>query len=444
MALIKMFQRGLMKRRRSSVGLLLALSLITTIACAGGLNPSGGWAAPVVTDNGIIVGDKNGDLVRVNTDTNTVETVYPGVRLRSTEQPGKIYGTPLITATTTFFASYDCKGNECEANVSGIDLGTRQPVWDRTKQYTPVGQDEGDRVDRVSEFNVETEIVGQMALTGSTLLFGSSSIGDEKDPGGYLFALDADPLPQGDSRLKWAFPTDEAIFSTPVVVDGVAYVTSLDKHIYAIDLSDGIINVDDRLLWSFTAQGAIAATPVIVDGKLFVGDLSNNFYSLDLATRARMVSGDAINPSTEWSYDAGGWIWAAAAIEDGVAYVSTLGGEVHAVNASNGQAAWSFPVEIEGQIVATPTLYDGPPRPSGSARGRLLAVPSGDQDVWVIDTATGQQLGKFATASAVKSSPVISEEVIYIHTLERELQWFSTNDRSRLGCLKLDNGEDCR
>ena len=422
------------------VSAFLVIALIATIACAGGLSPSGGWAAPVVTDDGIIIGDKNGDLVLVNPDTNSVTTLYPGDNL----DLGKIYGTPLITTTTIFFASYDCRGNECEANVSGIDLATRQSVWDPTKQYTPPGQDEGDRVNRVQEFNVETEIVGRTVLVGDTLLFGTSEIGGEKDPGGYLFALDSKPGPEESSRVKWTFPTGDAVFSTPVVVDDVAYIASLDRHVYAIDLADGIANVDDRLLWSFTAEGAIAATPVVQDGKLYVGDLRNNFYSLDLSTRARAITGDAINPSTEWKYDANGWVWAEAVIEDGIAYVANLGGEVHAVSITTGQAIWSDFVKIEGQIVAAPTLYDGPRRPSSGLRDRLLAVPSGDQDVWVVDIATGQELGKFATASAVKSSPVVSESVIYVHTLEGELQWFSTNDRARLGCLKLNNGEDCR
>ncbi len=428
------------KCSRSIVSAFLVISLIATIACAGGLSPSGGWAAPVVTDDGIIIGDKDGDLVRVNPDTNSVTTLYPGANL----ELGKIYGTPLIIGDTVFLASYDCRGNECEANVSSIDLTTRQPLWDRSKQYTPPGQDDTERVDSVPEFNIETEIVGRTVLVGDTLIFGTSEIGGEKDPGGYLFALNSNPALQDFSRVKWAFPTGDAVFSTPVVVDDVAYITSLDRHVYAIDLADGITNVGDRLLWSFTMEGAIAATPVVQDGKLYVGDLRNNFYSLDLSTRARAVTGDTINPSTEWKYDANGWVWAEAVIEDGIAYVANLGGEVHAVSITTGQAIWSDSVKIEGQIVAAPTLYDGPQRPSGRARDRLLAVPSGDQDVWVIDIATGQELGKFATASAVKSSPVVSESVIYIHTLERELQWFSTNDRARLGCLKLKNGEDCR
>jgi outer membrane protein assembly factor BamB len=427
-------------RRQSALALFLAISLIATIACAGGLNPSGGWAAPVVTDDGIIVGDKNGDLVLVNPDTNSVATLYPGDNL----DLGKIYGTPLIIATTTYFASYDCKGNECEANVSGIDLGTRQSIWDRTKQYTPPGRDEGDRDDQLQEFNVETEIVGRTVLFGSTLIFGTSEIGGERDPGGFLIALDANPLPRDFTRVKWAFPTGDAVFSTPVVVDGIAYVTSLDKNIYAIDLADGIANVDDRLLWSFTAAGAIAATPVVLDGKLYVGDLRNNFYSLDIATRARAISGDEIDPSTEWIYDANGWVWAEAVIEGGIAFVANLGGEVHAVSLATGQEFWSESVKLEDQIVAAPVLYDGPPRPSSGLRDRLLAVPLGDADVWVIEIATGQELGKFVTGSGVKSSPVISESTIYIHTLDRELQWFSTNDRARQGCLKLNNGEDCR
>ncbi|NQW18199.1 MAG: PQQ-binding-like beta-propeller repeat protein [Chloroflexi bacterium] len=426
--------------RRNLIAAILAISLIATVACAGGLSPTGGWAAPVITDEGIIVGDKNGDLVRVLPETNSRETLYQGENLKI----GKIYGTPLITGTTAYVTAYDCKGNECVANVVGIDLTTRQPLWDRFKQYTPSGQDDAERSDALEAFNAETEVVGGAVLVDDTLIFGTAEIGGEKHPGGHLIALDAKSFPDVPGRVKWVFPTGDAVFSTPVVVDGIAYITSLDKNIYAIDLADGITNVQDRLLWSFTAEGAISATPLVQDGKLYVGDLRNNFYSLDIATRERAGTGDAIDSSTEWIFDANGWVWAEAVIEGNVVYVANLGGEMYAVSIATGQAIWSNSAKIEGQIVAAPAIYDGPSRPSDGKRERLLAVPSGDGDVWVIDTITGQDLGKFATTSGVKSSPVVSGSTLYVHTLEGELQWFSTNDRARLGCLKIGNGEDCR
>jgi outer membrane protein assembly factor BamB len=313
------------------------------------------------------------------------------------------------------------------------------------KQYTPPGQDASERNTTFQGFNAVTEIVGQAALDGDTLVVGTSHIGDDESPGGFLVALDAaGSATNFVSRVKWTFPVDDFVWSTPVVSDGVAYFTSLDKHVYAVDLSDDIVNAADRLIWRFEAEGALTAKPLIVNGMLYVGDLRGNFYALDLQARARTSAARALDPATEWRAETNAWVWAPAIEEGGVIYVSTLAGTVHAFDALSGTVRWAEPAKIDGQIVAAPLLIDGPTRPSGRARDRLLAVPSGSDDVWVLDALTGQDLGKFATEGGVKASPAATGNTLYVHTLKRQLQWFSLQDRALLGCVKLNNGEDCR
>ena len=46
---------------------------------------------------------------------------------------------------------------------------------------------------------------------------------------GKLYAFDA-----VEGSVEWTFDTDGKIWSTPGVLDGVAYFGSLDHHVYAV------------------------------------------------------------------------------------------------------------------------------------------------------------------------------------------------------------------
>ncbi|MCH8221989.1 MAG: PQQ-binding-like beta-propeller repeat protein [Chloroflexi bacterium] len=436
---------------------LLALFAFAALACTGGLSPSGGWAEPVVTEDGIFVADKNGDLRVFDQDSgrflDSGDAFFPGDDLGV----GKFYGKPIITEDAIFLSTYDCRSADCEANVIAINRNAENLnlqrrdssgyLWGDLRPYTPPNQDPQSRGDFNRWFNIETEIVGDIALYGDTLIFGTSEIGGDKHPGGFLIALDTTPGRVDGDRIKWMFPVEKRIWGSPIIVDDTAYFTSMDSHVYAVDLSEGISEkidtLHDRLIWSFKTDGAATADPLLVDGKLYVGDFEGSFYALDLEARIRDTTGRTLEPAGEWKFDAKAWIWAKAVVDGDIVYVATLDGDVFALNRDSGQPVWAAPAGIEGQIVAQPAIYDGPPPPSGGRPDRLLAVPSGEDAVWIVATANGQVLGKFATNSGVKASPVVKDNLIYVHTLDREFQWFSIGDRSQLGCLKLQSGERC-
>ncbi len=91
-------------------------------------------------------------------------------------------------------------------------------------------------------------------------------------------------------------------------------------------------------------------------------------------------------------------------------------------------------------IVASPTLFD---RKRGDTRERALAVPSGDRNVWVISVIDGRELGVFVTNQPVKAKPVVYENLLYVHSTNGELKWFSLDDTSYRGCVDLKAGERC-
>ena len=65
------------------------------------------------------------------------------------------------------------------------------------------------------------------------------------------------------NQTLWTFKTQNKVWSSPAVVDGVVYFGSFDKNVYAVKASDGakIWNYstgDFKIIVKFTVYGALA------------------------------------------------------------------------------------------------------------------------------------------------------------------------------------------
>src|SRR5262245_59386158 len=72
--------------------------------------------------------------------------------------------------------------------------------------------------------------------------------------------------------IKWRFKTGNAIEGAPAVVDGVVYVASADKHLYAVDLATG----EEK--WKQKLGAPLKASPAVRDGKVYVGDVDGKLF----------------------------------------------------------------------------------------------------------------------------------------------------------------------
>jgi outer membrane protein assembly factor BamB len=69
-------------------------------------------------------------------------------------------------------------------------------------------------------------------MADGTVYVGSSDveiIGDEGDPFGNVYAIDAE-----DGTQQWAFRTSDRVRSSPAVVDNIVYVGCDDGSVYAL------------------------------------------------------------------------------------------------------------------------------------------------------------------------------------------------------------------
>ncbi|MBI2965749.1 MAG: PQQ-like beta-propeller repeat protein [Chloroflexi bacterium] len=397
---------------------MLALVALVAAACVGNLSPRGGWAAPVPAGEWVYQATRDGRLFRIDARTGQPDAAwaYPP----DNQKFGVIYGTPLVTEDAVYAAAYSCRGDQCSARVYAVSTGDATSLW--SEQY----------------FAIDTEIVGPLALHGNTLLFGTSNIGRNSDSRGYLYAIDvtADankPLAErvGD-RLKWRVAVEGKVWGGPAIDGDTAYFGTMDRNVYAVDLSDKASSAGDngqgRIAWRFESAGAFVARPLVAGGKLYIGDFDGKLYQLDVQSRRADGTSKTLDPRREWAIDLGGWVWSEPALKAGLLYAGTLAGDVFAVDVASGRFAWASPAKIEGQVIGAPAVLEGPGTPG-------LAVPSSKEDIWILDLRTGNVLGEFNTRAAVDGQPVARDGFIYAHSRNDQLQTFAISSRARVNCI---------
>ena len=408
--------RGARHLRRGAAALLLAiLSAISLTACLNDLTPQGRWSAPASDGNFIYIGNLDGVLVRLDAVSHAydVNWLYPyeldGVR-KKPNGLGAIYGAPIIQDGAVYAAGYTCTGSNCDGEVFAVSTDSGGISWNS------------------GGFRIRTKLVGQVKPTDNgLLLIGTGPVDDERDPPGYLYAFSADP--NAGRRVEWRVPLDGEVWGE-VAVDNTtntAYIGTSAGTLYAIDISEG--DLSERVKWQYASEGAITGNIVFHEGAIYFGDLASNFYRLNPRSQ-----------SIDWQFDAEAWVWAEGIPDDqkGTIYVSTLGGHIYALNIGSGDLIWS--AKIDGQIIGAPLLFD---RIRNEFTQRVLAVPSGIEDVHVINVNDGQIIGTFPTDSAVKSAPVLINDFVYIHTLDGQLKWYSPSDQTFQGCVALKDGGRC-
>ncbi len=408
--------------------LVLTISLFAFAACVNDLNPEGGWSGVAQDGEFLYIGSKDGRIVRVDSSTGTLDRtwVYPP---ESEDDLGEVYGTPQVSDGTIYGSAFRCRGNECDGQVYAVDIATGNSAW------------------ATGPVEYETRLVGSVGVGETTLAVGTSAIGGDETPRGFLMGLDltADAGEEVADRVsrreKWRIELDGAVWGGITVVDDVAYFGTLQSTLYAVDLSDDVsfsANPSNRIQWQFESSGAIAGTPNVTADTVYFGNLGDNVYALDIATRSNNPNSSIINPSTEWSFDAGGWVWAEPLLEDGTLYVVSLPGEAFALDAGNGQQLWAGPAEVGDEIVAQPAIFE-------SNIGPALAVASGEGDITIVALADGQVGGLFDTDErGMKSSPVVSDNVIFVHTDSGQLRQYRTDTLSLLNCIEAKGeGKGC-
>lgn len=205
------------------------------------------------------------------------------------------------------------------------------------------------------------------------------------------------------SQEIWRFPSEseedkdielEALYGTPVVGDGRAYLGTFTGTFYALDLETG------KVLWQEETGDAIIGGAALVDGTVYVGSSDNRLYALDAETGA-----------SRWPpFEASGDIWSTPLVEAGTVYVTSMDKRVYALDAATGQPRWSQPFKADGALPSTPVLA-----------GDRLYVGGLDNRLYALDAATGELVWSFEAKNWIWCQPLVADGVLYVGSLDHRL-----------------------
>jgi outer membrane protein assembly factor BamB len=149
--------------------------------------------------------------------------------------------------------------------------------------------------------------------------------------------------------LAWQFTTNGSVISSPSVANGIVYVGSQDKSIYALGAWSG------NLIWKFTTQDAQVSSPAVVNGKVYTGGDDGYVYCLDAYTGALSWK-TFVNGNLPYTY--GSFVFKSSpAVSDGRVFIGSLDGFMYALDAISGSIVWKC--KTEGPILSSPAVSGG-------------------------------------------------------------------------------------
>jgi outer membrane protein assembly factor BamB len=262
---------------------------------------------------------------------------------------------------------------------------------------------------------------GQPRVDGDTVYVGSSD--------GRLYAV---AIPTGKER--WRYQTDEDLTTRPAVSHGLVFVASQQDTLFALDAATGAWKWHHRAeakpgAGGFTIYGAASA--IVGDDTVYVSHSDGLAAAIDAKAGAAIWKRPLAATGEHLDVDG-------LAYDGGRLYAASYAGTVVAVNARTGEIVWTAAAPgasrvavAEGLVVAvTISTIDafsvadgsriwsvrmrGGPEGDPVPVGRWMLVPTGDQGLLWIETASGRVLRVFDPGTGVSGSPAILGGRVYV------------------------------
>jgi len=167
--------------------------------------------------------------------------------------------------------------------------------------------------------------------------------------------------------------------------------------------------------WILGGRGTrnnILATPVIYNNRVYVGvgqdpehgEAPGHFFAIDATG-----TGDVTDTHKIWSRDGEDFYrtMSTAAIADGILYISSLSGFLHALDLDTGEEFWTY--DAFAAVWGSPFVVDG-------------KVLLGDEDGDIAVLRAGKEmelLGEINMGASVYSTPVVRDGIMYLLTRNR-------------------------
>ena len=222
-----------------------------------------------------------------------------------------------------------------------------------------------------------------------------------------------DIAPTGPGRVKWTFPAEGAIDSSPAIYKGVIYFGSDDGHVYAVAEQNG------RFLWKTKLGDKVKSSPALTDTMLVVGCEDKKVYGIN-----------RIDGKILWQFETKDRVSSSPSLYEGVAYVGSWDGSLYALDVKSGTLKWQFPQAqtstsdasgAQGETPAAETAQT--PGVPLSALGRITSSPciagnivlvgAHNGYMYALNRFDGKMLWQFRTGGKLMASPMVLENTVY-------------------------------
>jgi outer membrane protein assembly factor BamB/tetratricopeptide (TPR) repeat protein len=400
-------------RRRPAVTIAAAVAAIVVLGGLGGLvgtrllagdeSPSG---PPTLEET--VLGAPQGGIVGASNFGGDIETyaARAGVSTRSgvpraagyfwrydTDVPVQsspsLYGQFVLVGSGNDLHAIDSKtgdvvwvattqgaidGPPTVALLGGGEGGTTAVVYFGNRDGAVLARDVTGGLPAMPDFRTGGQVVSSPLVVDGVAYVG--------DTAGTLYAIDA-----VTGQERWSFATGGEIRGSPAFADGVLYVASMDGKLYALDASTGV----ERCASS--AIGPISTTPVVAGDKILVGSSAQDLWEYDTGCRL------------SFTYRTGTPVEVSPAVSDGVIFVPSTN-KILAIGLGTNEDVWVFD-DARGAIRSSPVVASG-----------VLYVGSDDGYLYAVNVDTGETLWKWKTDGRVRSSPAVADGAIFFGSFD--------------------------
>lgn len=157
-----------------------------------------------------------------------------------------------------------------------------------------------------------------------------------------------------EGNIKWQYKTDGPNWTAPLSDGSRIYVASMDHFLYAFEKSyqpgeletskTGDQIVLKKPLWKIDLNAAVVANPILKNGVIYVATISGNVHAISLADKKIL-----------WTYSGGenaASIWGSPIIMDNTLLYGDENGDLYAISMEDGTPVWAVPYNAGASIIA--------------------------------------------------------------------------------------------
>lgn len=205
-----------------------------------------------------------------------------------------------------------------------------------------------------------------------------------RDIGGTGWAPAVAPAPP--FTVLWERDTPGVMLAPPAIVDGVAYITTEDGIVAALDATSG------ETVWRYEIGSPSDSAPAVSDSAIYVGARNHRLLALNREDGLLL-----------WERNLGNIVLGSAIVVDGTVYIGSTNSRLEALDAATGERRWS--ARIKGWVVGHP-----------ASDGSVVAAASLGERFITVDPETGRRRLVFYSGTPVVGGPVIADGRAYFVT----------------------------